>query len=127
MPDTYIFSRIVDSYWLLRPCDFHRGYLRPMFSQGILLWAPSMPSSPNEINEILISWNRKINSVVVRALTSAVGNPGSRPCSNECSIIYAKWKAPAEQIEEAYPRVTAHLGAEKSLGTEKAVKLEPLA
>lgn len=68
---------------------FHRGSIRLLFLPGIP-WAPPMPISANEINEILISWNRKINSVVVRALTSAVGNPGSRPCSNERSIIYAK-------------------------------------
>lgn len=68
---------------------FYRGYIFLLFLLGIL-WAPSMPISTNEIDEILISWDRKINSTVVRALTSAVGNPGSRPCSNECSIIYAK-------------------------------------
>lgn len=90
---------------------FHRGYVCLLFLPGIP-WAPPLPISANEINEILISWDRKINSVVVRALTSAVGNPGSRPWSNECSIIYAKYKAPTEQIEEAYPRITTYLGSE---------------
>lgn len=68
---------------------FHRGYICLLFLLGIPR-APPVPINTNEINEILITWNRKINSVVARALTSAVGNQGSRPCSNECSIIYAK-------------------------------------
>lgn len=68
---------------------FYRGYIFPLFLLGIL-WAPPIPISTNEIDKILISWDREINSMVVRAVTSAVGNPGSRPCSNECSIIYAK-------------------------------------
>lgn len=65
--------------------------------------------------------------MVARALTSAVGNPSPRPCSNERSIIYAKWKAPSEQIEEAYPRIATNVGSEQSLGMEKVDKLESMA
>lgn len=68
---------------------FHRGYVCLLLSPDIL-WAPPLPISTNEINERLIGGDRKINNVVVGALTSAVGKLGSRPYSNECSIIYAK-------------------------------------
>lgn len=92
-----------------------------------ILWAPPLPISTNEINGRLIGGDRKINSVVVRALTSAVGKPGSRPCSNECSIIYAKQKGLAEQIEEVYHSKMAHLRSEQSPEMGKAEKLKPLA
>lgn len=65
--------------------------------------------------------------MVARALTLAAGSPGPRPCSNECSIIYAKWKAPSEQTEEAYPITATNFGSEQSLGMEKVDKFESLA